>query len=69
MPIKKKLQRKRISAKNDRKHKYFFIMDEINRGNMSKIFGELLMTIDNDYSHKPVALAYNGKDFVVPSNL
>ena len=44
-------------------------MDEINRGNMSKIFGELLMTIDNDYSHKPVALAYNGKNFVVPSNL
>lgn len=69
MPIKKKLQRKRISAENDRKHKYFFIIDEIIRGNMSKILGELLMTIDNNYRHKPVVLAYNGKDFVVPSNL
>ena len=49
MPIKKKLQRKRISAENDRKHKYLFIIDEINRGNMSKIFGEFLMTIENDY--------------------
>lgn len=36
---------------------------------MSKILGELLMTIDNNYRHKPVVLAYNGKDFVAPSNL
>lgn len=57
------------TAENDRNHKYFFIIDEINRGNMSKIFGELLMAIENDYRDKPVVLAYNGKDFVVPSNL
>ena len=57
------------TAENDRNHKYFFIIDEINRGNMSKIFGELFMAIENDYRDKPVVLAYNGKDFVVPSNL
>lgn len=57
------------TAENDRNHKYFFIIDEINRGNMSKIFGELLMAIENDYRDKPVVLAYNGKDFFVPSNL
>lgn len=57
------------TAENDRNHKYFFIIDEINRGNMSKIFGELLMAIENDYRDKPVVLAYNGNDFVVPSNL
>lgn len=48
---------------------YFFIIDEINRGNMSKIFGELLMLIEADYRDKNVMLAYNGKPFSVPKNL
>ncbi len=49
--------------------KYFFIIDEINRGNMSKIFGELLMLIEKDYRDKEVTLAYNGISFSVPSNI
>lgn len=48
---------------------YFFIIDEINRGNLSKIFGELLMAIEVDYRDKPVTLAYNGEAFAVPKNL
>lgn len=48
---------------------YFFIIDEINRGNMSKIFGELLMLIENDYRGTKVTLAYNGMPFSVPRNL
>lgn len=53
----------------DSEHKYFFIIDEINRGNLSKIFGELLMLIENDYRDKPIQLAYKDEMFAVPSNL
>mgnify|MGYP003312171333 CR=1 FL=1 len=48
---------------------YFFIIDEINRGNMSKIFGELLMLIERDYRGTKATLAYNGMSFSVPKNL
>lgn len=56
-------------ANADRDHKYFFIIDEINRGNMSKIFGELLMLIENDYRDKPIQLSYRDELFSVPDNL
>ena len=48
---------------------YFFIIDEINRGNMSKIFGELLMLIEKDYRGTKATLAYSGMPFSVPENL
>ena len=48
---------------------YSFLIDEINRGNMSKIFGELLMLIENSYRGKPVTLSSNGESFTVPKNL
>ncbi len=48
---------------------YFFIIDEINRGNMSKIFGELLMLIEKDYRGTKATLAYSGTAFSVPQNL
>ena len=56
-------------AEVDRDHKYFFIIDEINRGNLSKIFGELLQLIENDYRDKPIQLAYGDIMFAVPSNV
>ena len=56
-------------AKNDPDNDYFFIIDEINRGNMSKIFGELLMLIENDYRGMEITLAYDKKPFSVPENL
>lgn len=48
---------------------YFFIIDEINRGNMSKIFGELLMLIEKDYRGAAATLAYSRTAFSVPKNL
>jgi len=48
---------------------YFFIIDEINRGNLSKIFGELLMLIENDKRGKEVRLLYKNEQFSVPENV
>ena len=50
---------------------YFFIIDEINRGNLSKIFGELLMLIEKGYrgNINKVKLAYKDELFSVPKNL
>ncbi len=48
---------------------FFFIIDEIKRGNMSKIFGELLMLIEKDYRGTKATLAYSGMPFSVPENL
>lgn len=56
-------------AANHPDKEYFFIIDEINRGNMSKIFGELLMLIERDYRGTKATLAYNGLSFTVPKNL
>lgn len=56
-------------AANQPDKDFFFIIDEINRGNMSKIFGELLMLIERDYRDKKATLAYNGMPFSVPKNL
>lgn len=56
-------------AANQPDKDYFFIIDEINRGNMSKIFGELLMLIERDYRDTKATLAYNGLTFSVPKNL
>lgn len=49
--------------------KFFFLIDEINRGNLSRIFGELLMLIEGDYRDTSVTLSANGMPFAVPGNV
>jgi len=48
---------------------YYFIIDEINRGNLSKIFGELFMLIEKDKRGDQVTLGYSQKKFTVPPNI
>lgn len=48
---------------------YFFIIDEINRGNISKIFGELLMLIEADKRGHALRLLYKNETFTVPANV
>jgi MoxR-like ATPase len=58
-------------AREDSDRSYFLIIDEINRGNLSKIFGELMMLIENDKrgSDFSLQLTYSSGDFHVPPNL
>ena len=48
---------------------FFFIIDEINRGNLSKIFGELMMLIEGDKRKEKIKLAYRNEYFGVPENV
>lgn len=56
-------------AADDKENDYFFIIDEINRGNISKIFGELFMLIEADKRGNDIQLLYSSDKFSVPKNV
>ena len=56
-------------AASDPGRDYFFIIDEINRANISKVFGELLMLIEKDHREDKITLALNNEQFGVPRNV
>lgn len=57
---------------NRKAQEYCIIIDEINRGNLSKVFGELMMLIEGDKRKKEwaIKLTYSpNEDFYIPKNL
>lgn len=61
-------------AANDPEHRYAMLIDEINRANVSRVFGELLSLIEADKRNgqanaMQVNLAYSGRSFSVPANV
>lgn len=57
----------RAAADPDRA--YVMVIDEINRGNLGKILGELMMLIEPDKRGKKLSLSYSGEAFGVPRNV
>ena len=56
-------------AEQNPNNDYFFIIDEINRGNLSKIFGELFMLMENDKRGTKIKPLYSDEMFSIPKNL
>ncbi|SDG02430.1 5-methylcytosine-specific restriction enzyme B [Sinosporangium album] len=55
------------SREGNRHIPYFLIIDEINRANLAKVFGELYFLLE--YRNRSVRLTYSGEDFALPPNL
>jgi 5-methylcytosine-specific restriction protein B len=56
-------------AATEPQHSFFLIIDEINRGDVPRVFGELLMALEKDKRGQAVRLPVSGTELVVPDNL
>jgi 5-methylcytosine-specific restriction protein B len=56
-------------ARVEEQRSFFLVVDEINRGDIPRIFGELLVALEKDKRGQPVKLPVSGEDLVVPDNL
>lgn len=57
------------AAKSDGSNLYVIVIDELTRGDPSRVFGELLTYLEADHRGREFALAYSGKKIFVPENV
>ena len=73
MKAYKTWEKRQASEKPKGAPRFVFVIDEINRADLSRVFGELFSLLEEDYRYpnemsKPVTLP-NGEEFVIPANL
>src|SRR5947209_2250502 len=61
-------QRSDDAARQHNRH-FFRVLDEINRGDLSRIFGELITTIEYDKRDRRIKLPVTGSSFAIPRNV
>ncbi len=61
------LKRAADNAKKESDKKHFLVIDEINRGNLAKVFGELYFLLE--YRDREMSLQYSNEPFSLPQNL
>jgi ATPase family associated with various cellular activities (AAA). len=57
------------NARKDPKNKYVMVIDELNRGDVARIFGEVLTYIESTYRNIEFTLPYSGERISIPDNL
>jgi 5-methylcytosine-specific restriction protein B len=61
------LRRLAASAQADPDHPYLLVIDELNRANLAKVFGELYFLLE--YREETISLQYSDQPFTLPKNL
>lgn len=57
------------AARDDKDNPYVVVIDELNRGDVARIFGEVLTYLEPSYRRKPFRLSYADGDVTLPRNL
>lgn len=58
-----------LDAAKQTNRQFFLVLDEINRGDLQRIFGELITTIEYDKRDRQIKLPITGSSFAVPRNV
>lgn len=56
-------------ARNNQDQEYYLVIDELSRGDVSRVFGELLTYLEEGYREIPFTLSYSNREISIPKNI